>query len=479
VVIYVDNTFLLPAHRNRVLQQLRDFITQLRPEDEAMLVSQDPGLRVRQPFTRDRAALLRTVDAIAQGGATGMSHVSSKRQAIDAIFTIREVNRKIEGPCPSDLAQPAHSYAGTVRADVLRSLGALTVLVNSLSGVPGRKALLLVSDGMPVTPGEEVFQVIAEMCSGSGTSGSPDAEVATGITSYDARRAALDAQQYNTVNAFHAFTAHANAQRVTLYTLQASGLEGMASASAEYGPNERILQLPVIAQVERANLQSSMTALAADTGGRALLDANDMRPDLVRIREDFAAYYSLAYSPPHLGDGRQHTIEVRVKRPGLRVRSRQSYRDKPPLERTVDRTLASLFYGYQENPLEIETEVGATAPASGGSWIVPVRLRIPLFKVTLVPTETAFQGKLRLLVASQDPEGRRTPVRQVEVPISIPREKALTALGQYYLYEVKLTLAAGEQHVAVAVRDEASATTSYLARQIRVGPADRPAPPSL
>jgi hypothetical protein len=88
----------------------------------------------------------------------------------------------------------------------------------------------------------------------------------------------------------------------------------------------------------------------------------------------------------------------------------------------------------------------------------------------MLPTEKSFEGKLRLLVATDNAAGKRSPVRQVQVPISIPRLSALTALGQYYQYEVKLNLETGEQHVAIAVRDEATTTTSFLARTLRVGP---------
>ncbi|HEX3530631.1 MAG TPA: VWA domain-containing protein [Thermoanaerobaculia bacterium] len=481
LVIYVDNTFLLPAHRNRVLRQLRDFIARLSPADEVMLVTEDPALKVRQAFTRDRAALLRTVDEVEKSASTGVSHASAKAQAIDTIFNIREVNAgngqgNVPGtPCPPDLVQPARSYADVLRADVLRSLGAMTVLVNSLSGVPGRKALLLVSDGMPVTPGEEIFQILVEMCHPSGTSGSRDAEIGgtTAEGDYDASQAALDAQSYDTSTAFRAFTAHANAQRVTLYTLEASGLAGSAASAAEIGPRERILQLPGIQLVETSNLQNSLFVLASDTGGRAILNANDLTHDLTHIQEDFATYYSLAYSPPHSGDGHDHRIEVRVKRPGVKVRYRQSYRDKPALERTVDRTLASLLYGYEDNPLEIQAEIGDAAPLAlsngkSATWSVPVRLRIPLFRVTMLPTETSFEGKLRLLVATANADGKRSPVRQVQVPIHIPRLSALTALGQYYQYEVKLNLESGEQHLAIAVRDEATTTTSFIARTLKL-----------
>jgi VWFA-related protein len=474
LVIYVDNGFLLPAHRNRVLQQLRDFLGQLRPEDEVMLVTADPDLRIRVSFTRDRAALARALDEIGKLTSLGLANAAAKRQALTQIFEIRDLNshKLIDSPCNNEIAQPARFYAEATRAEVLRSLGAMRALVSSLSGISGRKALLLVSDGMPLTPGEEIFQVLGEIC-GSRTSGSPEARISgNGFDLgplYDDRQAALDAQGYSAADSFQAFTAHANAQRVTLYTLQASGLQGSASAAADIGLNERIAQLPSVAAVETENLQSSLTLLAGDTGGRAILNANDLRSALARMQEDFATYYSLAYAPPHSGDGREHRIEVRVKRPGLRVRSRRSYRDKPSLERMADRALASLFYGIEDNPLQIEMTVGDSAPVDKATWMVPIRLRIPLFKVTMLTTETSFEGKLRVLVATGDAAGKRSPLRQVQVPISIPRYKALVALGQYYVYEVKLTLEPGEQHIAVVVRDEPTATASFLARTLQVG----------
>jgi hypothetical protein len=62
-------------------------------------------------------------------------------------------------------------------------------------------------------------------------------------------------------------------------------------------------------------------------------------------------------------------------------------------------------------------------------------------------------------------------VRQVEVPLNIPRKEVLNALGQYYIYTLTLKMKPGAQHVAVAVRDEVAAATSYLSRPVSVGAA--------
>ena len=71
-------------------------------------------------------------------------------------------------------------------------------------------------------------------------------------------------------------------------------------------------------------------------------------------------------------------------------------------------------------------------------------------------------------MAVRDETGGTAPVRQVEVPLNIPRKEVLSALGQYYVYTLTLKLRPGLQHVAVAVRDEIATTTSYLSRPVTV-----------
>jgi VWFA-related protein len=476
LALFIDNTFLHPAHRNRVVAQLRGVLAgSLGPEDQVMVVTQDPGLHVRLPFTADRAALDAALAGVEKLPAPGLQLENDRKRALDTLLTIREINTAgpASNPCELDIAIPAQTYAESTRQEVLRSINTMTLLVNSLAGIPGRKALLHVSDGLPLNPGEEMFEILRTLCGGGGgTTGHADAydaESEGALAAYRGSQAGLDVLKYSTATEFATLASHANAQQVTFYTVQASGMQGAASADAELGPRERILQLPSVATVQVNNLRDSLSLLASETGGRAIFDANDLRPELARIQEDFGSYYSLGYSPPHSGDGRQHRIEVRVKQPGLRVRHRLTYRDKPLLERTVDRTLTSLFYGREDNPLEIGVELGDVTPGTDGNYTLPVRLRIPLFKISFRDQQTEIVARLRLFVATGGMDGQASKVRQVEIPLRIPREKALIAMGKYHQYEVTLTLPPGEQKLAVTVRDEHSNLTSYLVRTVQVG----------
>lgn len=526
-VVYVDNANIRPAHRERVLRQLGEVLTrELRPGDQVMVATHDLGLQIRLPFTADRAALGRALESVSQLATNGGELDRARRAALQQILDIQERSRATDrkednlteprgqnlpaGPgggggggggeggegsegssegggdmeidplCPMDIVLPARNFAEASRQQVLSSVAALKVMVNSLSGLPGRKALLHVSDGLSVTPGEELFQALFELCGGggatsglSGTMGGGATPADTGATgsmgTYRGQSAMIDAQAYSTAKEWSALAAHANTNRVTLYTLQASGLEASAASSAEAGPGEQTLNLTSVSTIEMQNRQGSLSVLAADTGGQAIFNANDVRPALGRMRQDFDHYYSLGFNPRKANDGREHRLEVKLKRRGLQARHPASYRDKPVMEQAVDRTLAALFYGSQENPLEISIEIGDMTQNTQGSYTVPVRLHIPLGKLFFEHTDAAYNGKLRLLIATQSSKGETSKVRQVQVPISVPKDKALVALGQDFVYELALQMQPGEQRVAVAIRDEGTALTSFLARGVRVG----------
>lgn len=520
LVVYVDNFNIHAGNRMRALRQLRETLGRLlAPGDRVMVATYDLGVKVLLPFTSDPAALDKTLTGIEKAAVHGPSIDLQRQQAFREIMTIQEASVTDPKPqaCPLRIARPAHDFAQTRRDEVLRSLGALTVLVNSLSGVPGRKAVLHVSDGIPASPGEEVFQFLAELCGGgSGTDGIGHQQPAGGLSNnnapepeddpsevrdgsrptrptvkepsldalavYDAQylgpgaykaasQAPIDAASYSVAKDLNALVAHANAQRVTLYTLQASGAERPEASEAGLGAGDRLFQFPSIEAAARASLQNSLTALATGTGGRTLLNVNDFGRDLSRMREDFSSFYSLGFVPAHSGDGREHRLEVRVKRRGVQLLYRESYRDKPILEKAVDRTLAALLYGIEDNPLKIALEVGDQAPGPAGTVAVPVRLRIPLSKVAVLNREDVYEGNLRVLVATRTADGRTSTVRQIPVPIRIPRKEVLTALGQFYIYTLTLQLPPGEQRVAVGVRDDLAATTSYLSRAVSVGTA--------
>jgi VWFA-related protein len=65
---------------------------------------------------------------------------------------------------------------------------------------------------------------------------------------------------------------------------------------------------------------------STETGGRSIVNTNDLGAGLKDVVADASAYYLLGYSPSRLrNDGKFHRISVKVRRSGVRVTSRRGY----------------------------------------------------------------------------------------------------------------------------------------------------------
>ncbi|MFP5286491.1 MAG: VWA domain-containing protein, partial [Thermoanaerobaculia bacterium] len=300
LVVYIDNFNLHPFNRNRVMKELRAFLGQkLSRNDQVMLVSYDRSLKVRRPFTSDPGLINDALVELEKVSAHAVHHDSERRDALRNIEDARSVTEALGH---------ARSYAQSTFNDLSFSIDAIKDLVGSLAGMPGRKAILYVSDGLQMIAGQDVYYAVQ----------SKFGEQATGLT---------ESMQYDTSRRLIELAATANANRVTFYTIDAAGLRVYSSISAE---NATAGQGVYVDSIQISNLQAPLQMLAEKTGGVAIINANQVTPQLEKLAQDFGTYYSLGYTPPHYGDGRYYKIDVKVKQKGWQVRHREGYRDKSP-----------------------------------------------------------------------------------------------------------------------------------------------------
>ncbi|HEV2856709.1 MAG TPA: VWA domain-containing protein [Thermoanaerobaculia bacterium] len=445
LVIYIDNFNLRPFNRNRVMRELRAFIGHnLAKDDQLMLVTYDRELHVRRTFTSDPSLIASALSDLEKISAQGV-HADSERR--DALQRIQDSQSAAEAE------SIAHTYAESTYNDLSFSVDGLKKLVDSLAGMPGRKAVLYVSDGLQMIAGQDVFYAVQNKYGEQSTS-------LTQTLEFDVSRRLTE------------LTAQANANRITFYTIDAAGLRVYESTTAENqgpGPTQPGLT-QLVDSVRFSNLQSTLQLMAEKTGGFAIINTNVVLPQLEKIGRDFNTYYSLGYTPPHYGDGRYYKIEVKVKnRKDLLVRHREGYRDKSTDARMSDGTLAALNFPFEENPLGVSVEFGQAKPREDGYFLVPVNVRIPLGKLVLVPREKSDDAKVRLFIAALDSNGGTSDVQQAPVPISIPKAEVETAKNKYFVYSVTLLMRSGDQRVSVGVRDDVGAQASFVSRGVRVG----------
>jgi len=445
LVVYIDNFNIRPFDRNRVFRRLREFLHDLDPNDRVMLVSYDRSLHTRQPFTTDATLVANSLSDLEKLSGWAVHSESEWRDLL------RDV---VEAENITQVSWRVRQYAQSRVNDLSFTIDALNDFIDTLAGLPGRKALLYVCSGLTMSPAEELYQAM--------------------MTKFDTTAIMSEAREFHLGRRFINLASRANSGRVAFYTIDAGGLRVGSSAQADAATIGAVSPGlgPLIDSIYVRNLQAPLQLLAEETGGRAIINTNDVGLDLRKISQGFDNYYSLGYSPGHSGDGRYHRIAVALKEKqrGIVLRHRTGYRDKSLQIRMSDSTTASLVHNLANNPLAVELQVGRQVEAEKrNQFEVPVLVQIPLGKVTLVPYENFYVGRLQLFFGAMDEEGDMSDVSEVPLHIRIASADVERARTQSYSYSAKLQMRGGGHRLAVGVRDEIAAVESFVTRSFRVG----------
>lgn len=440
LVVFVDDINMEPQNRNRMLGRVRELLPGLLGQGDQVMVVRfhNGGLEVIRPFTSD----LRQVASDLTALETLSGDLQRKEETRNAMAT--QLSVALEGGWEG-VEGLIKQYAAEESAQVRTALEALDQVVGWIASLPGRKAMLYLSDGIPAIPGEELYLYAATR---SGYKAG-------------ARVSMLDSRGFDATKSFREVTSRASRSRVAFYTIETLG------AHVERG---QTLQEHWI-----MNRQNGLRILAEETGGLAMLNAADPALSLHRMAADLSSYYSIGYRPQRAADDREHKIEVNVSRKGATVRHRRWYKDKPVAEAVADRTSVAMVFGAEENPLGAELEIGDQTPA-GDSFIVPLRVKVPIAKLLLEPKGANREGRLRLFVVASG-EGKLTPVRETKlITVTVPEAEAAAGKTGEYVHEVRIKLERGTYTFGVGVRDEIATTTSYLKGKFDAGP--QPANPA-
>jgi VWFA-related protein len=475
LVLFVDDTGITPAARNLALQHARALLDAALklPRTEVMVVTHAQATRIRQPFTNDAAAIAAALKTVAgePTDAVGADLSNSLIEGVMSRSTTAPRSSGAGGALMSDFdREDALSSLQTVRAAAEQAhertramLASMKSFVSTLAGLPGRKVVCYVGNGIPQRPGETMLERWESRFGSS--------NIAPGFS------AAFEATRLSVTPEFRDLVARASADRVTFYALDATGGSGAASAlSADQANLDSDLS---VGRGEAMGRGYSLQYLAYATGGTTVVSTPQAPPALARIVEDFDAFYSLAYAAPHIGDGKSHSISVTVKRAGVTVRHRRHYLDKTADDRMADRSLAALMYDSGSNALDAGISVGNDALQKTNVFLVPVMVTIPLAKLVLLPQDGVHAGSLSIWLAAKDGEDRITlPTKRV-FAVRIAEADLPAALQKSVSYVFKLLMTPGTQTVAVSVRDDLSQAESTVTARFTVGRGEKRGPADL
>lgn len=114
---------------------------------------------------------------------------------------------------------------------------------------------------------------------------------------------------------------------ITLYAVDARGLVGMDAKMMGSGLVGEAAAREIGNQMSMLNDSvDGLRRLANRTGGFALVNSNEFAPGFQRIVEANSRYYVLGYASSYTGRDRVlRELELKVKRPGLKVQARRGY----------------------------------------------------------------------------------------------------------------------------------------------------------
>ncbi len=384
------------------------------PDDQIALAAYDRSLRILHDFTTDRDSLRK---AIQQSRGTARISTFAREVQGHQEDLQRLASHEANDMALRQAALAVANYASLEQVVLRGILNAVRTLVESLAGWPGYKAILFLGDGVPDNPARLYLDQLPLLAA------NPD-EVAR-------------IERYDLSPEIKELTYAAAAAGVTIHTVQTSGLS--AGRPSEMRAASR-----------RSN---SLETIALNTGGLSS-SSNDLLKALAEAEESGRSYYILGYTPEGAPDGRYHTVQVRVKKSGARVRWRRGFTRLLP-EQARERAIQAA-YVLPEFHADMGIDLSAVAgPAGASGRVTDLVLHIPPNRTLFLPRDGRATARLEVGVVALDDSGRETlrVARQVEIALG-PDAGSSGVLGLNFFCRVRLPSSA--QSVTAVVDDLAA-----------------------
>jgi VWFA-related protein len=408
LVLYIDLSKMPFFDQLRTFDSAYRYITtQMTPPDlVSIMVFDGAGVRLKQNFTDDRAALRTALQALAdraEAAQNGLADTFDPGGAFgedDDTFNIFATDRQ---------------------------LAALQTAVTDLGPLPEVKTLVYFGSGLSLH----------------------------GIDN--------QAQLRATVNA----AVRAN---VTLNPIDARGLVATAplgdatqASPGGVGMFSGILAQNAIAAGQQA--QDTLYALAKDTGGKAMFDNNDLTRGIVQAARAVTGYYMIGYYTKHLvKDGKYRHVTIAFAdagvanlsyRPGYYGDKEFSKFTKADKERQLEDALR-LEDPVTDIPMAMEVNYFQLNRAE---YFIPVSVRMPGSELTRPKPGGTAQAEIDMIGEVKDTYGVTIQNMRDTIAFTLDAAKAADVAKRPIQYETGFTLLPGSYVIKVLARD---ATTGHI-----------------
>jgi hypothetical protein len=218
--------------------------------------------------------------------------------------------------------------------------------------------------------------------------------------------------------------------------------------------------------------QDALYTLAADTGGKAMLDSNDLTAGIVRAQQAQASYYILGYYSTNANrDGKLRKVKVTLKNRTADLTYRESYyADKEftkysstEKERHLEE---AMLLGNPITDLTIVMEMNYFR-LNNAEYFVPLAVKIPGNELVLAQKEGAEKTVIDFIWEIKDESGATTTNLRDKVEIKLKGETASILASSPIQYDAGLTLFPGKYTIKFLARNaETGRIGTYMANLV-------------
>jgi VWFA-related protein len=434
--------------------------------DSVALFAVSGGLQLLQPFTQDKAKLFSAVEN--NYTATASSKNFEMRDIAENIAKQRDT---LAGASTDAVTTPAGGSAAAQAAIAERVLQQFIKLRSQLSIQQSRPilaALAAICEGLRAIPGKKTLVLFSQ--------GFVAPEV-------------LDWQVQSTIDI-------ANRANVAIYIIDSSGLRGGTPLSGSLVPGSPLAAISgATSQESRIRAQGGETVfdntrqeglnreqdllyrISGDTGGQFIKNTNDIARGLERIDQEIRSRYTLAYhsTDPNF-DGTFRKVKIEVRRSDAHLISRSGYYaiapdDIVPLS-PEDKKLLADFATAEANPaFPLFVELSSFR-SKEGHYIVPLAIEIPPGAVRFDQKDDKQQIQLDVLGVIRATQDKIISRLGGSFNVGLTPEQYQSILNNNIFYRQDAELSPGSYSIDLIVRDRLSGKIAARREQLVLPVAD-------
>lgn len=460
ILVIVDELSISLSARRTIATALRTFIeTRVRPIDRMMIVTLAGigGVFPATSWTSNKDELLKALDK-AEAASIGNKSFERTEAERNISMTIGYAKQaEADGntiPMSFDtLMQSGRQYAGVMQQEARGTAGAVYEALSFLGSGPGKKIAIIAGGGLSTRPGADMFQYL-ESLRQQALLGNLGLSLGRGAGSANPLS---EGSRFEITDIVRDVGRSARDRGIIVYTLDPDTTGNSLAQVERTTATDNTEDF-----VGVADRLSGYQMLSNLTGGLTITS----RGPIPEIAGDLDTHYLLGYTQTLNAKGKVPKVDVKVTKPGYRVRS--AFTGGPDTREAAvqDTVIANQASGaVWSNDFPVTLFRDKPQPDAEGRRVKLVVL-IPVKSLKLVQEGGDVTGGFAVYISTGDERGNVSPINRQIHDIRWPADKLNEMMEKTIGFNVDVVMKPGRNQISVGVMDQRSQQMAFAKTQI-------------